>query len=637
MGIPKFAKWIFQNRKRQLTTASIPSNVASLCFDVNSIIHGCAQIVYGYGESENDQRKQAIQNMSDQVLEQELFKLISDTILRIVERVNPKSFLVLAVDGVAPLAKINQQRQRRYRSASGVTEMRFDPNCITAGTDFMFRLDAYLQQWIQANIRILPERVLYSGHLVPGEGEQKIFDYVRSYEISGYGSHIIYGLDADLIILSLVSRLKGIYLLREKSLEQNVYERLIMIDEVRDYIGYRMRTNTAVDDFAVLTFFLGNDFLPTSPMFSGDMTETIEYMLDIYATMKIQLTYPKEAIIDTKNLYKIIRVFAEGETERLKSVYQNLPKNGFKTLEMSVEHLFMNNRLQVNLDKSEFRQNWYTKIFSPPLDNLDLAFEIPSDLYIKLFDATDSRIKDVVRNYISGILWTYYYYKKGTKDASPNYFYSLGYAPLMEDIHRHFPKTVEPYASKDILNDRYNLSVIKQMIAVLPPQSLRIVPFFLHDLYKVDSPVSDMFPMKVEVDVDGKDLDRLGIVRIPAVEPVRLYNLNIDLTSEMQEKYQVQENLMFVKEVRKTVDRMIKPNKITLEREVVQEGNNPVEEFLNLDVEASVRMELIQDMPFMQDIVEVKKKYPEEEITLKQSRPNFRSQFEKMRTLRGVT
>jgi hypothetical protein len=48
-------------------------------------------------------------------------------------------------------------------------------------------------------------------------------------------------------------------------------------------------------------------------------------------------------------------------------------------------------------------------------------------------------------------------------------------------------------------------------------------------------------------------------------------------------------------------------------------------------------MELIQDMPFMQDIVEVEKKGAEEEIVVKQSRPDFRRQFEKMRNLRGVT
>ena len=234
MGIPRFARWIFQNKRRQLTIAHIPNNISSLSFDVNSIIHGCAQIVYGYGEAENDQRKQLIETLSDDQLEAELFKLISDSFMRIVQRVNPKKFLVLAVDGVAPLSKINQQRMRRYRMASSPSSMRFDPNCITPGTEFMFRLDKYLQDWINANLSLLPEKVLYSNHLVPGEGEQKIFDYVRNFEISGYGAHIIYGLDADLIILSLISRLKGIYLIRKVSRvkclrEANIHRRTSLL------------------------------------------------------------------------------------------------------------------------------------------------------------------------------------------------------------------------------------------------------------------------------------------------------------------------------------------------------------------------------------------------------------------------
>lgn len=639
MGIPRFAKWIMNNKRRQLTINHIPNNISSLSFDVNSIIHGCAQIVYGYGESENDQRKQLIENLSDQQLEAELFKLISDSFLRITQRVNPKKFLVLAVDGVAPLAKINQQRMRRYRMASSTSQMRFDPNCITPGTDFMFRLDKYLQDWINANISLLPEKVLYSNHLVPGEGEQKIFDYVRNFEISGYGAHIIYGLDADLIILSLISRLKGIYLIREKSLEINVYEKLISIEELRSYLEYRMRTSTAIDDFAVLSFFLGNDFLPASPMFTGDMSQTIEYLLDVYSTLRLPLTFPKEGLVDGKHLYKYISAIAQGENERLKMVYQDLPKNGFKTLEMSTEHLFADNRLQVKLNKEEFRQNWYLKIFSPPIDKLDLSFQLSEDIYLKLFEPTESKIKSLVYNYISGVFWIYQYYKNGTKAASPNYCYTLGYAPLIDDVHKHFPKKILPF-KRDQVTKSYQLHVLKQILAVLPPKSLKIIPSFLHPYYSVDSPISDMFPLTVEVDLDGKDMDHMGVVRIPAIEPVRLHHLNVVIPSEMKTRYESQENMLFVKQVRQTIDRSIIPMKIKLRRERTQESINPAEEFLNLDVEAAARIELIADIPQTGDIivreglegekvfVQVPKRVPSKGV-------DFRKQFDKMKNIRG--
>jgi 5'-3' exonuclease len=638
MGIPRFAKWIFTNKRRQLTISHIPNNIASLSFDVNSIIHGCAQIVYGYGDAETDQRKLAIENLTDQQLEAELFKLISDTILRISQRVNPKNFLVLAVDGVAPLAKINQQRMRRYRPSASTGPLRFDPNCITPGTDFMFRLDKYMQDWINANLSLLPEKVLYSNHLVPGEGEQKIFDYVRNFEISGYGAHIIHGLDADLIILSLISRLKGVYLIREKTLELNVFEKLISIEELRGYLEYRMRTPTAIDDFAVLTFFLGNDFLPASPMFSGDMADTIEYLLDVYQILRLPLTYPKEGMVDSKNLYRLIKLLAQGENERLKQVYQNLPKYGFKSLEMSMEKVLAENRLQFVLNKKDFRENWYLRMFSPPIDQLDLAFQLPENVYLKLFEPTEPRIKSVIQNFITGFMWTYRYYKLGTKSVSPNFCYTLGYAPLMEDVYQHYPKKVFPIQSNEV-SISYALPVLKQMLSVLPPKSLKIIPRFLHPLYEVDSSISDMFPQKVVIDLDGKDAEHMGVVRIPCIEPVRLYNLNIDVPPEMQNRYAPQENLMYMKQARKTIDRSIIPNKIKIIREKTQEGINPADDFLNLDVEAAARIELLSEIQSTQDLIVMDQGIQGEQVITEVSnqRPpkqDFRKQFEKIKNMR---
>ena len=66
----------------------------------------------------------------------------------------------MAVDGVAPRAKMNQQRSRRFRSAREAadnekkakqkgedlpTEKKFDSNVITPGTGFMVRLDRQLK------------------------------------------------------------------------------------------------------------------------------------------------------------------------------------------------------------------------------------------------------------------------------------------------------------------------------------------------------------------------------------------------------------------------------------------------------------------------------------------------------------
>ena len=73
----------------------------------------------------------------------------------------------MAVDGVAPRAKMNQQRGRRFRSAREAElnekkardkgeklpeEDRFDSNCITPGTPFMVRLQEQLKYFVNNKI-----------------------------------------------------------------------------------------------------------------------------------------------------------------------------------------------------------------------------------------------------------------------------------------------------------------------------------------------------------------------------------------------------------------------------------------------------------------------------------------------------
>mmetsp|Transcript_30306 Transcript_30306/g.29615 ORF Transcript_30306/g.29615 Transcript_30306/m.29615 type:complete len:96 (-) Transcript_30306:1452-1739(-) len=87
----------------------------------------------------------------------------------LVHTIKPRKLLFLAVDGVAPRAKMNQQRARRFRSAKDASTLKeklekdgkeapdlFDSNAISPGTNFMFELNKKLAFFVQYKLNTDP-------------------------------------------------------------------------------------------------------------------------------------------------------------------------------------------------------------------------------------------------------------------------------------------------------------------------------------------------------------------------------------------------------------------------------------------------------------------------------------------------
>jgi 5'-3' exoribonuclease 1 len=88
--------------------------VDNLYLDLNSIVHNC---IHG-----NDpKRHERISKLADF---EEVWADIMRAIDEIVHMVKPKKLILLAVDGVAPRAKMNQQRARRFRSAKDSLDLK---------------------------------------------------------------------------------------------------------------------------------------------------------------------------------------------------------------------------------------------------------------------------------------------------------------------------------------------------------------------------------------------------------------------------------------------------------------------------------------------------------------------------------
>lgn len=477
MGIPYYFYSLTQKYNNILAN-NLPVVPDIYCIDFNGIIHPVAQEVIGNSDPSDPSG-----------LNEKILQALWQKITVYIETTKAKKFIICA-DGVAPLAKMAQQRKRRYLSVykNNLDNIKtpWDTNSITPGTQFMDELNSFMKKQIRYSKYDI--EFIYSGSDENGEGEHKIFDKLAAENDDA--NIAIHGLDADLIILSLLSHKKNIHLVREaKGTEQYlnvqrlrtaIIQELIISWDLNIQEHDTAACNDLIESYCIACSILGNDFIPhlaTVDLKTNGLDKLIKATK--YAITNCGLLVKDGAIQHTCLSYIFTDLTKSEDVDMHKECEKYIKKKAYDTPNQSDMYGIKHNDRVANSiynNPAKWRHEYYKGLFD---SNITLSSSV-------LFNACE--------NYIKGIYWTYAYYKK--YDLDFNWYYPYTYAPSIRDIANHSIANPAPIISKI---GTYVPSYV-QLLIVLPKESKQLLKKghqkFMEDIY---AGLYHMYPEKYKI------------------------------------------------------------------------------------------------------------------------------------------
>jgi len=490
MGIPFYFKSIVRKFPEIIQPYNPKTTTTTRLFlDFNSIIHTCARQTIESWDNPSDTR----------LIEDKIIANIIDFVNTLVAHVSPTTLVYVAVDGICPRAKMNQQRKRRFmtawrntivdhfRQTNGMKYTTWDSNAITPGTKFMNNLDVALHNFAKTN-----HMWKVSGSNEKGEGEHKIFDYINNNPTQG--TDTIYGLDADLILLSLLNSNKGhtIRLLRERpafDIGVRVAAEYLTLDInslgnslVQTYSLANSTHEQTIKDYVMACSLLGNDFLP--PLSHLKIKEDgIDIIMNTYKSCLEETGQPLVAgtTINNVALYNIIGKLAANENAQMKDVWEIWMGRQFRVDKRKTNKLDI---IQSELDN-------YPTIHKYPASKINPT--VPGwhdDYYEHLFHPCND-VAEICDSYIHGLHWVARYYMDYSS-ASHSWYYKHNYSPLINDLHSRLRNVIYNVSGSGTIDDittktdetfasMYATPAL-QLLMVLPPQSISLLPQRLQPL-----------------------------------------------------------------------------------------------------------------------------------------------------------
>lgn len=444
--------------------------------------------------------------------------------------------------------------------------------------------------------------VIVSGPDVPGEGEHKVMDFIRECQENhangggdGVGegqtmelrrphyapdyTHVLYGLDADLIMLGLVTHEPRFLLLREKmsvvmagrgrhkyrkkkdmlQYDENDFEvldlsglREMLWRQFRQFLDEGRLGDTAfdldriIDDFVFMCMLVGNDFLPRCPHLeidSGGISLMMSNYIDMLTEWGGYLT--KKEKIHPQRLEQFIYNLAAYEEEYFK-------RRGYEEAEPG---------WKLSADNEDEDEDFYGAFYSgaptpkaaqganrkgnpepepedlpmAPTGNRAFRRKHPENLARSYRDfyyetkmgwkpqdrsRTLFRRRAHARDYLEGLHWCLNYYHRGCR--SWDWYFPHLYSPLATDLVNlaefYDHPDEEGYCTMDFeLGEPF--PSLAQLLSVLPPQSSSLLPKpFAELMVNPASPLIPYYPPDFTSDPNGKRESWEAIVQIPFIE-----------------------------------------------------------------------------------------------------------------------
>ena len=505
MGVPSLYRTLVTNYANIQDVSN--EHIEYLFLDFNCLIHHCLKI--------SGVKDVHLREIDECVINE----VLRYSIYIITKVVKPTRLVYLAVDGPVPVAKMDRQRSRRFKKTQDVafsqktkrkydmeeSSRTFDSNKITPGTVFMSKLTARIKNYITIgafaqHAKKSSFKVIYSDSNVAGEGEHKIFDFIRNAKTTP--KICVYGMDADLIILSMCVRRPFIKLMRESShidaksdsefsyLDIDVCKKVLYEDYVPDGMRNDLTIDSFVNDFTFYSMLGGNDFvhpIAHCKIRNGGLEKLTRMYLIVYSTLRKNLIIDDEIQYDF--LKQLFNRMMDSEDVGVKKVYCNKPyaSNEKLTYEREIELYEHSEYTNVKNPFHLFYRDEFTKI------NFYDHYDSWSEKYNEYF--FNGNEKDGVIQYLHSLVWAKQYYQGNT----PSWIFSNKHrvAPLVRTIIEHMDESM--LRPNFILFQP--LTPIEQLRYVMPAHCHKLLPMTLQDfLIDEESPIREYYPNKFKLD-----------------------------------------------------------------------------------------------------------------------------------------